>query len=223
MVITIIAILVALFLGVNGTIQNKARSVQCANNLRQIGIAVLQYTTDNNNFFPTTNPAWDVKVSAYLGISSTTSAAAILKCPNDPRSLNATSNFPRSYALSRIRDQSLADATHIAASPIDDGDGLTSPQVSRQRVMVTRPSQTILATEWFTDSNGALIANYQFQASFGGVTGWKGGPSANNWPRLQNGRAYHSDTMNFIFVDGHMAAMAPVNANTPDDLWTAVQ
>lgn len=54
-VIAIISILAALLAPALKKAKDQARSVQCLNNLRQIGIAVASYATDNSGFLPPGN------------------------------------------------------------------------------------------------------------------------------------------------------------------------
>ncbi|MGB8166745.1 MAG: type II secretion system protein [Chthoniobacteraceae bacterium] len=51
-VISIIAVLAALLLPVLGKVQDGANSTKCASNLRQIGVAINSYTTDNDGLLP---------------------------------------------------------------------------------------------------------------------------------------------------------------------------
>ena len=51
-VISIIAVLAALLLPVLGKVQENANAIKCSSNLRQIGVAINAYTTDNDGLLP---------------------------------------------------------------------------------------------------------------------------------------------------------------------------
>lgn len=51
-VLAIIGVLAALIIPVVGSARTSARSIQCKNNLRQLGLALVQYAHDNRGLFP---------------------------------------------------------------------------------------------------------------------------------------------------------------------------
>lgn len=57
-VIAIIVVLAGLLIVSIGKVMNASRRVTCASNLRQIGMALMAYSGDNNGFFPSSN-TWE--------------------------------------------------------------------------------------------------------------------------------------------------------------------
>lgn len=74
-VISIIAILISILLPALRTARNAARGISCLSNLRQIGIAVESYKTDNQSYFPVIRRAqlwhlgYDEGIADYLGVN----------------------------------------------------------------------------------------------------------------------------------------------------------
>ena len=75
-VIAIIAILAALLLPALGQARNRAKSINCLSNIKQLTSANISYTMDNNDFLPPVggnnnwiyknSPTWDWFASAFL-------------------------------------------------------------------------------------------------------------------------------------------------------------
>lgn len=83
-VVTIIAILVALIFPVFGKAKRTAKSISCLSNLRQIGAATIMYGTDNDGRLPPMNPltgvSWDGKSENPLLVYGAT--PDVFHCPD---------------------------------------------------------------------------------------------------------------------------------------------
>jgi len=90
-VIAIIAILAAILFPVFAKVREKARQTSCASNLKQIGLAVIQYTQDNDEAFPPAvqySPAGDpagglIEWSSGLVVGPYLKSTSVLQCPSD--------------------------------------------------------------------------------------------------------------------------------------------
>jgi len=78
----IIALIAAMLFPIMGRARELARRAQCANNLRQIGIAMFIYCEDHNDLFPREGgPGWYNELAPYLDITDDPFYADIYSCP----------------------------------------------------------------------------------------------------------------------------------------------
>jgi len=79
LVISIIGMLVALLLPALGNARSSARTLDCANRLRQLNIGLMAFAQDNNQTIPVWGaPHWPTKLQPYY------QSYEILICPEDP-------------------------------------------------------------------------------------------------------------------------------------------
>lgn len=88
-VIACVAILASLMLPAFNSIMHSSKTVQCASNLRQIGVAGLAWSADNDQrIFPvyinTEDNDWTVQLRPYLDSQTTQGTNKIFICPERP-------------------------------------------------------------------------------------------------------------------------------------------
>jgi prepilin-type N-terminal cleavage/methylation domain-containing protein len=107
-VIAIIAILAALLLPVLSSAKERARRIQCLNNMRQIGYAMHLYASDNRDLLPdctTNNPRfngshwpWDLNTNVVTELEARGATHKLLYCPaNDSMDDDKHWNFYQYY------------------------------------------------------------------------------------------------------------------------------
>lgn len=230
-VIAIIALLAAILFPVFARARENARKSSCSNNLKQIGIAMVQYTQDYDEMtvpgiidVPGGLVGWCQLVQPYV------KSTQAFRCPSDPYggtnngSLLATPpapyvpRFHSSYALNfdtitsnERSGQAIADFPKPAGVVWSADKGMvgraTDPFIDPTSGNITtkRENGWFLANAWTAPPFNANGSDKNTQVN-GGDGHW-GAPN----PR-------HLDTANFLFMDGHVKAM-PVSkvyyANSP--------
>jgi prepilin-type N-terminal cleavage/methylation domain-containing protein/prepilin-type processing-associated H-X9-DG protein len=212
-VIAIIALLAAILFPVFARARENARRTSCQNNLKQIGVALLQYTQDYDEAFPciwfgsVAASAWDQQSDATAYYKWMDAAYPYIKneqafnCPSDSRNGKyrfRTANAYGSYTYS--------NAYHA------NGDNYISPSSDfvNWGTLFQSDVQAPSTTVWVVDGGNAQGTNpwktYEF---------WWDTPATGNGLTIGNLGSFrnfhniferHLGTVNVLYVDGHVKA-----------------
>jgi prepilin-type N-terminal cleavage/methylation domain-containing protein/prepilin-type processing-associated H-X9-DG protein len=180
-VIAIIAILAAILFPVFAKVREKARQTTCVSNLKQIGLALLQYNEDNDERSPNKgNPieTWRGHLNGYIKSGNN----GVWDCPSNPT--NTSENWNGSQLLSDYLCNFIAGNID---TPFGDYNS-QGPLIAQYQ----SPAQTIAVVEG-TNPGGWDMRINDNQANGG-------------YHELFAG---HTGLSNYLFCDGHVKAQKP--------------
>ena len=203
-VIAIIAILASMLLPALNQAREKAKSIKCAGNLKQLGTAVSMYTGDYEDWMPVAAIAatdlgwqrWKVEMSEYIYGSP----------------VLVTDDKLRTGAFECPSFQN-----HTGVSDADGGYGwnyayLGQDNGSRIKVLrVTQPTSTIMIGD---TSNSDIITSRH------AVTLYAPSKVGTNLHQISD---RHNGSMNISWVDGHVSAMRPAELIAGSGTGTAAE
>jgi prepilin-type N-terminal cleavage/methylation domain-containing protein len=195
-VIAIIAILASILLPVLEAAQQRAKAVQCLNNVKQIGMAGIVYLGDNNDFFPygvdvkndsswSSNSAWHIMLLGYIG-GTTNSKPKLFACPSDTTGAAQSYPYPPGYIFFqedyRANDYIFRDSTRNP-TPLRS----TAVRSCSQMLMITEK-------EWNSPD---------FQSTSDELNNWLGGWNGGGQNAFNSGFERHSWLPTAAAADGH--------------------
>lgn len=192
-VIGIVAILASLLMGGYGRVKDRAAAAGCANNLRQIGMGMTQFASENRNFYPATygnvNGTWAQALVADGYVQDT----RIFKCPAD-KITKAPIGKARSYTY---------------CSPVMANNNYVNPTIPLNRLTIESPTTQYMITEWHSSDPYATWDGGNTINAGWDIVGAPNGHSA-------AGRS-------FLFADGHVEQRSQAKASDPFSGWVLNQ
>lgn len=270
-VIAIIAILAAILFPVFARARENARRSSCQSNLKQLGLAFVQYAQDYDESWMTpynysyTNAAGASPLEPYIKNRSKGDNSSVWKCPNHnptPSSAAAGYNqFTRSYAMNEFlvnpgntcEPAPASCPVHVLVNDPDSfyprasdetkqypGKGRTATDAplsysnkSMNQSRLSAAANTVLLFEAIVEdsSNGASGKYAGIAATSGSfpmVKGFWNSKTAEQayWYSADApDQAYHLETDNYLFCDGHVKALRPQKqgydiTQDPNQIWS---
>jgi len=198
-VIAIIAMLAAILFPVFGRARENARRSSCQSTLKQIGLALSVYSNDYDDRLP----GRIMGVDAGQGETNSwrvllhpyLKSKQIFACPSNPNNalLSSDSILPRSY-VANGNNVNIGGTAPMPLTSANVGDGKALSELADT-------SRTLLITEAETEYSEATVG---FAPTVFAADMFRG----------------HLATCNFLFADGHVKALKPINTGTPVNMWT---
>jgi prepilin-type N-terminal cleavage/methylation domain-containing protein/prepilin-type processing-associated H-X9-DG protein len=216
-VIAIIAILAAILFPVFASAREKARQTTCASNLKQMGLATMQYVQDFDENYPTgyfntgsTYVYWYNIIMPYVA-SDSASNTLIAFCPSAPHTTTIA------YAMNpRVAGMNPPEVT-------DSTSGFFNYTTAAIMSQLTHPSETILYGDSDQIPTYANAANTLLRVNPGSVNGgswnaYAAPTTASAWASIDNDTNYdatspgqiryrHTGFANVAYCDGHVKAV----------------
>lgn len=192
-VIAIIGILIGMLLPAVQSVRAAARSTSCKNNMRQIGLAIHMFADSHNGRFPWTSHAGDDQTWLETLKPYTENVESIRACPEDDRAIEwlKEQRPGTSYLINDL----------VADEQIDDAvTNLNFLQSTHDLIVLFEGAE-------FEDFEVDHVHCSDFYAP---IRTSRDNPVERVWTFVQNeiDTRRHFETANYLFADGHVAAIS---------------
>ena len=207
-VIAIIAILATLLLTVISQAKGRAQRIQCANNVRQLGLALQGFVTDNHAYPLLVNPhseavVWEQALQKYELSPTDTNRFSkwiergVWKCPtankpaNWPEHTGYVSYGYNCYGMSARKD---TNSLGLGGHYVWNASRLPAPAVNESEVV--SPSEMMAIGDAFHGGNGII--------EDGGWTLWRSFDAKDMVDSTRRSYSRHQGKANVVFCDGRV-------------------
>lgn len=200
-VISIIALLAAILFPVFGRVRENARRSSCQSNLKQIGLGITQYTQDYDETYPwTRNDAgnWGQVVQPYL------KSAQVFACPSNTSNTEFMDPGPGAIDIPRIPRSYGANVRIIGQ--FNSASTIYPPATQAK---INTPAQKIIVSEMG-------VSWQDYGSPWWTRSIWSNALDSSSGTGKFSG---HLKTANYLFADGHVKALRPLNTITPFNMW----
>ncbi|MDR3708713.1 MAG: DUF1559 domain-containing protein [Capsulimonadaceae bacterium] len=217
-VIAIIAILAAILFPVFATAREKARATACTSNLKQLGIAFLQYEQDYDELNPAGDSGWMANGWAYC-LYPYVKSKAVFTCPDDTTAVKANAQAPGDTLVSYASNSQLYSLPMTKATAVAKTVQLI--EVAGVQCAIGVSNSACWNSSWGMAFDYSC-ATYQFSPGTEGAqvytgrqnlndgstfaTGYLGGRGTfgNPYGQFASPTGRHNNGANYLMADGHV-------------------
>ncbi len=205
--IAIIAILAAILLPALNAARDKANKISCASNLRQVGYAMMNYTSDNDDYYPRARNSADTNYYHWPKYFITSAKYITYKGMLCPVAKNAMGSYWLSqWEKGKITDTNSWQFANYAINYREFGDDANAANAAKTRVSeVKRPASFIVATE-SGNGSGTFGSTVQPYMRVDNYSNWG---YCTVYPR-------HQKDVNVLWGDGHTTSITGYGLTTEE-------